>query len=113
VYVSFQNLYIHVAFIPRYAAKKLAYVAKSFPDRVYTRPVFTVVGPELKLAADFILVPSRDEPFGYTDIEFSYMGAIPVGALVGGLGKVPGVYYQPSSYTGSFLLEQLQRACHR
>jgi glycogen synthase len=36
------------------------------------------------MAADFLLVPSRDEPFGYTDVEFGFLGVVPVGSLVGG-----------------------------
>ncbi|MBT2118871.1 glycogen/starch synthase [Dyella sp. LX-66] len=46
------------------------------------------------LAADFTIIPSRFEPFGLTDIEFSRYGAIVVARRTGGLGKVRhGLYY--------------------
>ncbi|CAJ1433563.1 unnamed protein product [Effrenium voratum] len=48
---------------------------------------------EMKLGADFCLMPSRDEPFGYVDVEFAWHGALLVGAQAGGLGKVPGFYF--------------------
>ncbi|CAE7230916.1 mok11 [Symbiodinium natans] len=48
---------------------------------------------DMKLGADFCLMPSRDEPFGYVDIEFAWHGALLVGAQAGGLGKVPGFYF--------------------
>jgi hypothetical protein len=38
-------------------------------------------------------MPSRDEPFGYVDIEFAWFGAAIIGALRGGLAKLPGFYY--------------------
>jgi hypothetical protein len=52
-----------------------------------------MVPPEMKLACDFCLMPSRDEPFGYVDIEFAWFGAAVIGALRGGLAKLPGFYY--------------------
>ena len=42
---------------------------------------------DLKFAADFCLMPSRDEPFGYVDVEFAWHGALLVGAQAGGLGS--------------------------
>lgn len=76
-----------------YAKEKLDALRDSFPGQLYTRFEFWKVPPELMLAADFCLMPSRDEPFGYVDIEFAWHGAVMVGAQAGGLGKVPGFYY--------------------
>lgn len=37
--------------------------------------------PALYYAADFCLMPSRDEPFGIVDIEFAWGGALCIGGL--------------------------------
>ncbi|CAE8742434.1 unnamed protein product [Polarella glacialis] len=78
-----------------YAAQKLTKLAESpeFSGRLFLHFEFMVVPEELKWAADFCLMPSRDEPFGYVDVEFAWHGAVLVGAQAGGLGKVPGFYY--------------------
>ncbi|CAJ1437222.1 unnamed protein product, partial [Effrenium voratum] len=34
------------------------------------------------------------EPFGYVDVEFGLLGVPSVGAAIGGLGKMPGVYFR-------------------
>ncbi|CAI5499559.1 unnamed protein product [Closterium sp. Naga37s-1] len=65
----------------------------------------------LMAAADFVLLPSRFEPCGLTDVEFAWKGALGCGFQVGGLGragqdpggglgKTPG-FYQP-----------LESSCH-
>ncbi|CAK0867763.1 unnamed protein product [Prorocentrum cordatum] len=64
-----------------------------FRGRVFVKCEFQKVGDDLRFAADFCLMPSRDEPFGYVDVEFAWCGALVVGAQAGGLGKVPGFYY--------------------
>jgi len=78
-----------------YAAQKLEALAKDPQHRgqLFVKPEFWKAPPALKLAADFCLMPSRDEPFGYVDIEFAWHGALTVGAQAGGLGKVPGFYF--------------------
>jgi len=65
-----------------------------FQGRLVVHPRFMDLNevPSLKLASDFCLMPSRDEPFGYVDIEFGWCGAIIVGFFTGGLSKTPGVY---------------------
>ncbi|CAE7863128.1 mok14 [Symbiodinium microadriaticum] len=52
-------------------------------------------GFSLYHAADFCLMVSREEPFGYVDVEFAWGGALTIGTLCGGLGKVPGIYFMP------------------
>jgi len=65
-----------------------------FQGRLVVHPGFMDLNevPDLKLASDFCLMPSRDEPFGYVDIEFGWYGAVTVGTFTGGLSKLPGVY---------------------
>lgn len=79
-----------------YAKEKLErlYSAGKFNQRMFIHADFMKVCPEIKLACDFCLMPSRDEPFGYVDIEFGWYGALVVGSLRGGLGKLPGFYFQ-------------------
>ncbi|GAB3033590.1 hypothetical protein GCM10027285_15600 [Oleiagrimonas citrea] len=48
---------------------------------------------DILLAADFTVIPSKFEPFGLTDIEFSRYGAIVIARRTGGLGKVRNGFY--------------------
>ncbi|CAJ1418441.1 unnamed protein product [Effrenium voratum] len=78
-----------------YAARKLESLAAKpeFSGRLSVVCQFLEIPDFLKWGVDFCLMPSRDEPFGYVDIEFAWRGAVAVGAQAGGLGKVPGFYY--------------------
>jgi len=76
-----------------YAAHRLKKLVGRFPRRLFVHCEFMRVPKDLTLGTDFCLMPSRDEPFGYVDIEFAHCGAVVVGAQAGGLGKVPGFYY--------------------
>jgi glycosidase/glycogen synthase len=67
--------------------------SKRYQGRLFAFAGFLSVPPDLKLACDFCLMPSRDEPFGYVDIEFAWFGAAIVGSFRGGLGKLPGFYF--------------------
>ncbi|MFA6231854.1 MAG: alpha-amylase family glycosyl hydrolase [Rhodanobacter sp.] len=67
-----------------------------FPESFWFSPEFIdqLTRKEILLAADFTVIPSKFEPFGLTDIEFSRYGAIVVARRTGGLGKVRnGLYY--------------------
>ena len=57
--------------------------------RLFVYADILAMPPGLKLACNFCLMPSRDEPFGYVDIEFAWCPAVVVGSLRGGLGKAP------------------------
>ncbi|CAE7458952.1 mok14 [Symbiodinium sp. CCMP2456] len=85
--------------------KRLASQAKAgqrFDGRLHVSGEFHDVrrdardrGFSLYHAADFCLMVSREEPFGYVDVEFAWGGALTIGTLCGGLGKVPGIYFMP------------------
>ena len=68
-----------------YAAQKLCALAEDprYSGRLFVRCEFMQVSEDLKFAADFCLMPSRDEPFGYVDVEFAWHGALLVGAHAG------------------------------
>ncbi|WP_266170801.1 glycogen/starch synthase [Dyella subtropica] len=71
-------------------------VMEQFPGSFWFSPEFIdqPTRKQILLAADFTIIPSKFEPFGLTDIEFSRYGAIVVARRTGGLGKVRnGLYY--------------------
>ena len=74
----------------RFAAEKLARLMEMHPDRVYSKPEFTALPPYLFSGADFVLIPSRDEPFGLVAVEFGRQGALGIGSRLGGLSLMPG-----------------------
>ena len=74
----------------RLAARKLARTAELYPGRLFSKPEFTAVPKCVFEACDFVLIPSRDEPFGLVAVEFGRSGALGIGSYVGGLGSMPG-----------------------
>ena len=81
--------------VGQYAASRLESLA-SIPlisRRLFVKAEFFRVTEHMRFAADFTICPSRTEPFGYVDVEYAWHGTPTIGALVGGLGKVPGVYF--------------------
>ena len=97
----------------QYAATKLVSMAKlaALSRRRVVKAEFFMVTKEMRFAADFTICPSRTEPFGYVDVEFAWHGCPTIGALVGGLGKVPGVYYRVlEAGDREHVIEMLQRA---
>ena len=79
----------------RLAALKLARTADLYPGRLFAKPEFTAVPKYVFEACDFVLIPSRDEPFGLVAVEFGRSGALGIGSYVGGLGSMPGWYLVP------------------
>ncbi|CAL1154275.1 unnamed protein product, partial [Cladocopium goreaui] len=99
-----------------YAQRRLEALAdlERFQGRLVAKCEFIEAPSYLKWGADFCLMPSRDEPFGYVDIEFAWRGAVIVGAQSGGLGKVPGFYYvQQNRENLSRLRRELRTAVSR
>ncbi|KAE8351049.1 hypothetical protein BDV28DRAFT_162594 [Aspergillus coremiiformis] len=70
-----------------------------YPGRVFSKPEFTALPPYIFSGAEFALIPSRDEPFGLVAVEFGRKGALGIGARVGGLGQMPGWWYNIESTT--------------
>ncbi|KAE8394957.1 hypothetical protein BDV23DRAFT_178946 [Aspergillus alliaceus] len=94
----------------RFAALKLDRMMKMYPGRVFSRPEFTALPPYIFSGAEFALIPSRDEPFGLVAVEFGRKGALGIGARVGGLGQMPGWWYNVESVSTSHLLVQFKLA---
>ncbi|KOC10533.1 alpha-1,3-glucan synthase Ags1 [Aspergillus flavus AF70] len=94
----------------KFAALKLDHMMKVYPGRVFSRPEFTALPPYIFSGAEFALIPSRDEPFGLVAVEFGRKGALGIGARVGGLGQMPGWWYNVESTATSHLLYQFKLA---
>jgi len=98
---TYENVQVYVVGPPgdeagQYAATKLVSRAQlaQLSKRLFVKAEFFMVTSEMRYAADFTICPSRTEPFGYVDVEFAWHGCPTIGAMVGGLGKVPGIYYR-------------------
>ncbi|ORY13406.1 putative alpha-1,3-glucan synthase [Clohesyomyces aquaticus] len=94
----------------RFAALKLRKLMELYPDRVCSKPEFTVLPPYVFSGAEFALIPSRDEPFGLVAVEFGRKGALGVGSRVGGLGSMPGWWFTIESIATKHLIRQFQSA---
>ncbi|KAF5863173.1 Cell wall alpha-1,3-glucan synthase ags1 [Aspergillus alliaceus] len=94
----------------KFAALKLDRMMRLYPGRVFSKPEFTALPPFIFSGAEFALIPSRDEPFGLVAVEFGRKGALGIGARVGGLGQMPGWWYNIESTTTSHLLHQFKLA---
>ncbi|CAK47606.1 CAZyme family GH13 [Aspergillus niger] len=94
----------------KFAALKLDHMMKLYPGRVFSKPEFTALPEYIFSGAEFALIPSRDEPFGLVAVEFGRKGALGIGARVGGLGQMPGWWYNIESTTTSHLLHQFKLA---
>lgn len=92
------------------AALKLAAAQRRFLGRVCAVPHFVAPPPCLFAAAEFVLIPSRDEPFGLVSVEFGRKGALGIGPRIGGLGEMPGWWYNAESMETRHLLAQLEDA---
>lgn len=96
----------------KFAALKLGKMMEmeKYKGRVYSKPEFTALPDYIFRGAEFVLIPSRDEPFGLVAVEFGRKGALGVGARVGGLGQMPGWWYTVESTTTTHLLSQFKMA---
>ncbi|KAJ5894933.1 hypothetical protein N7495_006624 [Penicillium taxi] len=94
----------------KFAALKLGRMMEVYPGRVFSKPEFTALPPFIFSGAEFALIPSRDEPFGLVAVEFGRKGALGIGARVGGLGQMPGWWYNVESTSTSHLLTQFKLA---
>jgi len=87
-----------------YAAELLAPMAPQFPGRLFVCNEFFALPAELRRGAHLCFAPSISEPFGYVDVEFGLLGVPSVGCAVGGLGKMPGVYFRQQNADSSKML---------
>ncbi|KAF1995683.1 glycosyltransferase family 5 protein [Amniculicola lignicola CBS 123094] len=94
----------------KFAAMKLQKLMEIYPDRVCSKPEFTMLPPYIFSGAEFALIPSRDEPFGLVAVEFGRKGALGVGSRVGGLGTMPGWWFTIESTATKHVVRQFQRA---
>jgi alpha-1,3-glucan synthase len=92
------------------AALKLAQVMEQYPTRVYSKPEFTQIPPFVFKGCDFVLLPSRDEPFGLVAVEFGRNGVLGIGSSTGGLGTMPGFWFPIESTETPHMLEQFKAA---
>jgi alpha-1,3-glucan synthase len=92
----------------KFAALKLQRLMEIYPDRVCSKPEFTVLPPYIFSGAEFALIPSRDEPFGLVAVEFGRKGALGVGSRVGGLGSMPGWWFTIESVSSKHLIRQFE-----
>ncbi|KAF1980071.1 hypothetical protein BU23DRAFT_585904 [Bimuria novae-zelandiae CBS 107.79] len=92
-----------------FAAAKLQRLMEMYPERVCSKPEFTVLPPCIFSGAEFALIPSRDEPFGLVAVEFGRKRALGVGSRVGGLGTMPGWWFTIESVATKHLVRQFQR----
>ncbi|KAJ1559098.1 Cell wall alpha-1,3-glucan synthase ags1, partial [Cladochytrium tenue] len=90
----------------KFAAIKLDRLMKDYPGRLFSKPEFTQIPPQIFSATDFVLIPSRDEPFGLVSVEFGRKGALGIGSLLGGLGKMPGWWFPVESSETPHLYRQ-------
>ncbi|RDW89279.1 hypothetical protein BP6252_01311 [Coleophoma cylindrospora] len=95
----------------KFAATKFIKLMEKYPGRVFSKPEFISLPTFLFSGADFVLIPSRDEPFGLVAVEFGRKGILGIGAQVGGLGQMPGWWYTVESASTEHLTEQFEAAC--
>ncbi|CAJ1401432.1 unnamed protein product [Effrenium voratum] len=82
-----------------YAQELLAPLKSIFKGRLFVCTEFFRLPGELRRGAHLCFTPSCSEPFGasarcYVDVEFGLLGVPSVGCAIGGLGKMPGVYFR-------------------
>lgn len=94
----------------KFAALKLENISRLYPRRVCSRPELTVAPSCIYGGAEFVLIPSRDEPYSLTGLEFGRKGALGVGARVGGSGNLPGWWFTVESTSSKHMISQFKKA---
>lgn len=94
----------------KFAASKLEKLASLYPGRVCLRSEVSMVPPYIFSGTEFVLIPSREEPFGAVAVEFGRKGALSIGAWVGGLGKMPGWWFTIESTSSEHVINQFKTA---
>ena len=94
----------------KFAALKLESISRLYPGRVCCRPQLTVAPSCIYEGAEFVLIPSRDEPDSLIESWFDQKGALGVGARVGGLGNIPGWWFTVESTSSKHMTSQFKKA---
>lgn len=94
----------------KFAASKLEKLALLYPGRVCLRSEVSMVPPYIFGGTEFVLIPSREEPFGAVAVEFGRKGALGIGARVGGLGSMPGWWFTIESSSSKHVINQFKTA---
>lgn len=94
----------------KFAASKLEKLASFYPGRVCLRSEVSMVPPYIFGGTEFVLIPSREEPFGAVAVEFGRKGALSIGARVGGLGNMPGWWFTIESTSPKHVISQFKTA---
>ncbi len=94
----------------KFAASKLEKLASLYPGRVCLRSEVSMVPPDIFGGTEFVLIPSREEPFGAVAVEFGRKGALSIGARVGGLGNMPGWWFTIESTSPKHVISQFKTA---
>ncbi|CAK9084887.1 unnamed protein product [Durusdinium trenchii] len=87
-----------------YAQELLAPLKPLFKGRLFVCTEFFRLPNELRRGAHLCLTPSCSEPFGYVDVEFGLLGVPSVGCAIGGLGKMPGIYFRQQNADSPHML---------
>lgn len=94
----------------KFAALKLETISSIYPGRVCSRPGSIAVPSCIYGAAEFVLIPSRDEPCSLIGLKFGRQGALGVGARVGGSGNIPGWWFTVESTSPKHMISQFKKA---
>ena len=92
------------------AALKLENMSRLYSRRVCYRPDLTAAPSFIYGGAEFVLIPSRDEPSSLVIMESSQDGALSVGARVGGSEIVPGWWFTAESTSSKHTIRQCKKA---
>jgi len=87
-----------------YAQEMLVPLKAKFEGRLFVCTEFFCLEKELRRGAHLCFTPSCSEPFGYVDVEFGLLGVPSVGCAIGGLGKMPGVYFRQQNADSPHML---------
>jgi len=94
-----------------YAQELLKPLADQYAGRLFVVTKFFIIPKFEKMGAHFCLMPSCSEPFGYVDVEFGLLGVPSLGCAIGGLGKIPGVYFRQQNSDSQDMLLAGYAAC--
>lgn len=94
----------------KFAALKMENISRLYPGRVCSRPKLAVAPSCIYEGAEFVLIPSRDEPHSPVELEFGQKGALGVGARVGGSGNIPGWWFTVESTSSKHMISQFKKA---